>query len=255
VGAKMKIAVVTSCSAAGYDAYGARFLQSLDQYWPLAVSLYVVSEDALSVPEQGATGRTMHFLSLANAPPPVGAFYVRHIDNAAARGAGKLKGFRWDAWKFSKKIFAINMAAHHTDVDLLMWVDADVVTFAPVPFDLLKTLPPSHMSVAYLDRGKYHSECGFVSYNLRGPTTLKFIDEMQRVYTSDAVFSLAEWNDCFVFDWVRQRMHVLGYKIPHKSTGHPFVHSVLGKYMDHLKGRRKDRGFSPEHPRFKGKAS
>lgn len=247
----MSVAVVTSCSQDGYNKYGLRFLETFQQHWPAEVSLYLVSEDNLTLPSI-IKGRTVEFLSLIEwAPPDVLDFYVRHADNKRARGVSDGGyNFRTDAWKFSKKVFAISLAATRTEVRRLIWLDADVFTFADVPITLFDTLPPDGFRLACLDRGRYHSECGFVAYDLHYADTRQFIDKFKRLYTSDAVFALREWHDSFVFDWLRKQEGITTYKIPHKSQSHPFVNSVLGTYMDHLKGNRKQHGSSKDHPRF-----
>lgn len=255
----MSIAVVTSCSAAGYAKYGLRFLDTFHKHWPKEVALYLVSEDQLPIPPF-MTDRSATSVSLVHdAPPDVRNFYTQHAQNKRAHGvpehaARRLRNgydFRTDAWKFSKKVFAINLAAGCTQADKLIWLDADVVTFADVPLSLFDTLPPSDCALACLDRGSYHSECGFVSYNLAHSGTRHFINDFQMLYTSGAVFALPEWHDSFVFDWLRKQTGIATYKIPHKSSGHPFVYSVLGTYMDHLKGNRKQHGVSRDHPRFR----
>lgn len=258
----ISVSVVTSCSAKGWEQYGRRCVETFDKFWPPDVNLYIVSEDALPVPPVGL--RLAACLNL-NSNPDAAAFLKRHAANLRANGLRKGNlatirdkqhgyNFRMDAFKFSKKVFAIRMAADLVAAGRLIWLDADVVTTGFVPYDLLLTLPPAGSAIAYLDRKSYHSECGFVGYNLDHPMAHHFISEFARTYATDLVFKLKEWNDCFVFDHLRRAMCVPTYAIPHKSVSHPFVHSVLGDYMDHLKGNRKQRGASPDHPKRNAKA-
>lgn len=244
------VAVVTSCSADGYKQYGARMVETFLAFWPHDMKLYVVSEDALTLPAGP------EFVSLNDAPQPVADFYARHANNPRAHGdRGNVKNFKYDAFKFSKKVFAVEMVAARTEVDRLIWLDADVETFAGIPPEFVRSMPPNdNFALSCLDRGPhYHSECGFVSYNLRHPQTRRFITDFARLYTSDEVFNLKEWHDSWVFDWLRRRMKLTCHRIPHKSNGHPFVHSKLGEFMDHFKGRRKEAGRSSDHPRYNPK--
>lgn len=253
MGALVTVAVVTSCSAAGFEKYGRRMLQTLHEHWPRDIPVYLVSEDALAVTPEIYSGRGFEFISLDTASQDVKDFYTRHANNAAAHGGAdpaRPSDFRFDAWKFSKKVFAINLAAARTTSTRLLWVDADVVTHSRIPVGFFEAIPPRSYALACLDRGKhYHGECGFVAYNLGHEATRPFIAEFERLYTSDEVFDIEEWHDSFVFDYLRRRDNVPTFKIAHRSNSHPFVNSYLGSYMDHLKGtRRKEVGKSPDHP-------
>lgn len=256
-GVGVPVSVVTSCSAAGWEKYGRRFLETFSQFWPTDVHLYFASEDALHLP---SCRQPSTFIDL-NTDAAAVAFLQRNISNHAANGLrsslvpairDKYHGynFRMDAFRFSKKVFAIKMAADLVPDGRLIWLDADVVTTDPIPHTFLQTLPPLGYAIAYLSRKPYHSECGFVGYDLDHAATRPFIKEFYNTYVTDAVFKLREWNDCFVFDHLRKVMAVPSYPIPHMSITHPFVHSVLGNYMDHLKGKRKERGVSPDHPKL-----
>ena len=257
----MVVSVVTSCSIAGWHEYGEHFLETFDKFWPRDVHLYFASEDQLPLPARLTSGRSLTFIDL-NTDTQAVEFLKRAVTNHAANGLNgksvptirdKHHGynFRMDAFRFSKKVFAIKMAADLVPNGRLIWLDADVVTLVSVPHTFLQTLPPIGHAIAYLGRKPYHSECGFVGYNLDHATTRPFINEFYSTYITDAVFKLKEWNDCFVFDHLRRIMSVPSYSIPHKSVTHPFVHSVLGNYMDHLKGKRKQRGASPDHPKLR----
>ena len=255
----MSVSVVTSCSLAGWEQYGRRFVETFDKFWPQDIPLYVVSEDALQIGTHSP--RQVSFLDLKSDAAFTG-FNQRNAENPRANGGrggvtphamDKKSGynFKMDAIRFSKKVFAVGVVANFVPAGRLIWLDADVVTIEPVPHEFLLTLPPADAAVAYLGRIGYHSECGFVGYNLDHFATRDFIQKYVGVYASDKVFKLKEWNDCFVFDWLRVHLHLPGYSIPHTSPSHPFVHSVLGQYMDHLKGRRKQRGASHDHPNRK----
>ncbi len=255
------VTVVTSCSLDGWNKYGQRFMQTYDRYWPLDVELHLVSEDVLSVPVEISTRRAVLTWNLMQASEIARTFYERHKNKPESNGTGaqaaRTRGynFRFDAVKFSKKVFAIKLIADClTGAEVkgrLIWVDADTITYKEVPRELLERMPPEGSALACLDRGRYHSECGWIAYDLGHPAAHAFISHFAELYSTDAVFTLQEWHDSWVFDWLRRKTHVPSHHIPHKSQGHPFVHSELGKYMDHLKGTiRKAAGSSHDHPRF-----
>lgn len=259
------VSIVTSCSAPLWKEYGFKCVQSLVDFLPPEVTLHLVSEDSLDLSEMRRVGHgRLMFWPLSNSAM-ARVFYEKNKDNDRAKGLSGHKphptragpyDFRLDAWRFSKKVFAIDLIAELVNTDRLLWIDADTVAFAHVPLEFLQRLPPDDADVAFLDRPNYHSECGFIGYNLKSPDTKLFIRRFADLYYSGEVFSLKEWHDSWVFDWMRKNSEekfgfkIKNHKIPHTNTIHPFVFSELGQYMDHLKGARKKRGLSTEHPRY-----
>lgn len=259
----MSITVVTSCSAKGWLEYGKRFIETFAEYWPPSVQLLLFSEDpepvsAVRAGRQVGQMRATAF-DLLRASRPAKAFLERHADDVRAQGRKQEPGqigwtpnkvaagynFRYDAVRFSKKVFAIAAAAQVVTHGRLFWVDADVVTFEPVPFELLPRMLPDGFALSCLDRGTYHSECGFVGYNLEHPETRPFIAAFAGRYALGEVFRFEEWHDSWVFDWLRRARSVPTHLIPHRSNKQPFINSELGRYMDHLKGNSKGLGRSP----------
>lgn len=249
----MRVTVVTSCSKEGYKAYGYRFIKSFDLFWPKDIDLYIVSEDASDIPEFTSQHRNIHKLNLYQVSRYASEFHEQHVDNLEAHGKGADArdpkhnrhwrtgyNFRKDAYKFSKKVFAIGAVAERVVNGRLIWLDADVFTFDNVPLDIFKQFPPDSYCLAYLDRGEYHSECGVVAYNLDCPETHQFITRFVELYHSGEVFQLKEWHDSWIFDWLRYQTNIRSWQIPYKGVSKaPFDNSELGKYMMHLKGSRK----------------
>ena len=262
----MNTAVVTSFSAAGWAQYGRRFVETFCRFWPPEVALVCYSEHAESIRaefEDAAGARAqvdLHDLYYVN--HRLRGLVERHGYNALAHGREQRDGqrgwtpkkiadgynFRYDAVRFAHKVFAIESAWCRIRFDArLFWVDADVITFAPVPATLFDELLPVGAALACLDRGEYHSECGFVGYNLRHPEACAFIVAFAELYASGEIFQLQEWHDSWVFDWLRRKKGTPTHAIPHQSLRHPFVNSALGACMDHLKGDRKKLARSPDH--------
>ena len=68
------------------------------------------------------------------------------------------------------------------------------------------------------------------------------------MYKNDKIFDHLEWHDSYVFWQVLKQMDAdVGYDIG-KGAGakghHIFINSVLGAYVDHMKGKRKVKGKS-----------
>lgn len=257
----MTINVVTSCSLEGWHNYGRNFVKTFDELWPDGINLYVVSEDDLLSELVQNGKRQIHFRPLKHYSPR-GARFLATMDSvkwakgdAMASRPKNVSGptwrpnkdrhcFRHDAYKFSKKVFAIEIAASEVEHGRLFWIDADVVTFAPVPIELAEQMLPAKYALSCLARKGYHSECGFVGYNLEHPDTRPFIRAFAETYISHEVFNLPEWHDSYVFDWLRRKRVTPTYEIPHRSKAHPFINSELGRFLDHFKGSRKKHGRS-----------
>jgi hypothetical protein len=250
----MSHTVVTSFSNAGFEQYGARFLETFNRYWPKTVTLYIYHEglysslydshqayDLLQVPE------CSHFIRRYYQDPLANGRVVNQPHPWKKKCADEGYNFRYDAFKFAKKVFAIYDAFKHVKTGKLFWVDADIVTFAPVTFEFLDSLLGDDYDTCYLGRdGRGHSECGFVGYNLDRPVTKHFIEWFAGLYISGDVFAYNEWHDSYVYDRAREYFKdvLRAYNIPSTGRGHVFVNSILGTVMDHLKGDRKAVGRS-----------
>jgi hypothetical protein len=164
------------------------------------------------------------------------------------RDAGK--GFKWDAVRFSHKVYSIFHCAKHTNTDWLIWMDADTVCHSSISTDDLARLCPPDKDLCFLGRRGKFSECGLYAMNLHSPAVQLFLQKFQHMYDHavEGIFDLAEWHDSFVFDAVRQKVKLneLDWS-SHLITGegHPLINSDWGAYLDHLKGKRKTTGRSP----------
>lgn len=253
----MSYSIVTTFNQSGLDLYGRTMIQSFDQHWPHDINLYVYTENCV-VP---ATKRILVRDLLVSSPDLV-EFKRRHANNPVANGMiakdtgvpFKDNAFKWDAVRFSHKVFAVIHAVEHCDTDWVIWLDADTKTFATVPDSFLSEICDSRAMCCYLGRReKYHSECGWVAYNRRHLDLQDFMIQWRDLYMSDNIFDLKEFHDSFVFDVLRKKFqqergtvfHNLSPELPGKGPGHPFIASRLGQYMDHMKGsKRKALGHS-----------
>jgi len=214
-----RFAAVTTCHAAGYQAYGQVMVETFLKHWPVEVPLLLYHE---GFEPPSAPGRVQAFDLPATSPALV-AFKARHIDDPRVNGKqrpwNRLRmgafsiplpmrvrkaRYRWDAVRFSHKSYAIFDAARRTDADALIWIDADTRFFADVDLPELATLSPPDSAVSCLRR-PHHSECGFVVYNLRQPETRRLLAEFEAMYTQDLFLAEREFHDSYLFDVVRER--------------------------------------------------
>lgn len=254
----MKYAVVTTFHKPGYELYGRRMIQTFVQNWPADVTLYVYHQDV--IPTESAPNVVLRDL---NSVKELTTFKQTWKDDPKATGwtndstrqhddKSKKQGFKWDAIRFSHKVYAIFDCVRNTDADVLFWMDADMVCHSPISFDFISRMSPATIDIGYLGRKNKYTECGLYSLNLKSEETQKFLKEFQRVYdeAENGIFTMREWHDSFVFDEVRSRFpNIKGYNWSDglvTGEGHPIINCEWGAYLDHLKGNRKQIGRSKE---------
>lgn len=251
-----KYAVVTTFNAEGYGQYAQKFIQTFIKNWPESVNLYVYAENC-HVLEQAPNlvVRNLHEASDAivqfkekwkNVPKANGDVSQDPV-RSKRRDAGK--GFKWDAIRFSHKVYSIFHCAKHCQAEILLWMDADMICHSKITGNDLDSFIPSDKDLCFLGRKDKFSECGLYSMNLRSYMTEKFLENFQKFYddAENGIFTLEEWHDSFVFDAVRKtvKLRELDWTSDMiTGEGHPLINSGWGAFLDHLKGKRKENGKS-----------
>ena len=272
----MKIKFITSYKPGCWDQYAKKGIEAMAKNLPDEIDLVVYAEEKIPACDY----ERIKWIDLNNAEPELFKFKTRHKNDPVANGKlGNVEGgvrrlpelqklggldknkesFLWDAVRFANKVFCvINAVRNSLDYNYVVWLDADTNIFRPMPFEFITKLLPQNTMVTYLGRenptlndgGKY-PECGFVGYNLQHPETQNFINEWERLYKEDSVFKILEWHDSYVF-WHLTKKFKQEKQIEVNDIGkwvgvkghHVFVNSVLGQYIDHMKGDRKIKGSS-----------
>lgn len=252
-----KFAVVTTFHQPGLTQYAQRMIDSYMNTWPKEVKLMLYPEDcnpAISKYHDRIDMYDMH-----SSVPDLVAFKNKWKDVPKANGNvskerqavrhDSWKGFKWDAIRFAHKVYSIFHAAKHTDADVLIWMDADMFCHSPITLEELERIIPTDKDLCYVGRERKWPECGIYSINLKSENGQNFLKEFQIAYDNaeDGIFKMDEWHDSFVFEEVRKGLPLQclnwgeGLVV---GEGHPLINSIWGKYLDHLKGGRKDTGKS-----------
>lgn len=241
----MEFAAVTTCSAKGWKLYGERMVKSFAMYWP-KVDLHLYSE-GFTVDQQRVSEHKL--------PEWQTEFKARHVGTPLMNGrGGPHYDLTHDAVRFSHKVGAVVDLIERSIAPrdgVLIWIDADVLTHAPVTRGFLEGLVADwdNTAIAWLNRAKKYPECGFVMFNLAHPKTVELVQIWKHLYTSDGFTKLDGWTDCHTLQeavlWTQAPWASLSGG--HTSVGHPFVNGPLGAVMDHLKGDRKQVGKSSRH--------
>jgi hypothetical protein len=248
----MNYLLVTTFNADGYSLYGKKMLEAFLKYWPVDQQILVYAENCTFDLSFDNNRIIVKNLLLVDG---LVDFKTRHKDNPIANGYkdGNSKNFLFDAVRFSHKVFALYDAIQNNPNKSIVWLDADTITHSKVPTNFLEDNFPNNYGIAYLGRTKQYTECGWVVYHTLHPLMKNFWETFINYYKNDTIFTLTEWHDSYVFDVVRKEYEDKGMInqniTPGFVAGHPFINCVLGEYMDHMKGPRKQAGRSKKTER------
>lgn len=262
------ITVVTTFHPDGYTKYGQRFLESFAKNVDTRIKLVVYAEGILP---PNPDPKRIEILSAEKELPKLNAFKEKYKDDPKANGIPPdyikvkrprdwHKKFKWDAIRFANKTYAVFDASNKAE-DWLVWMDADSYIHSHWSYEDFIALLPEDKWLTYVGRGKGSQtwpECGFYGMNLNHPICSLFLVEFELMYedAENGMFKLEEWHDSYIFGEVLNRTlaantNVLDYSadmyMKEAKTGgggHPLINGPLGKWMDHMKGGRKDTGKS-----------
>ena len=170
--------------------------------------------------------------------------------------------FRFNVFRFAHKVYAMFAALQNIKSKYLIWLDADIKTYKKIPIEFLKSLVHEDKYVSYLGREDIsfrhlrYSETGFIIFNTEHHIHNTFWTEMMKMYDDGQLFFEKEWTDSWIFDVVRKKLEknkkIKNINISEmglfdlETDDNVFVASVLGQYMDHKKGNRKNSKWSYE---------
>jgi len=247
-----KFQVLTTMNYNGWHQYGERMVESFVKWWPEDIELHLYAENF--VPNKSYKNLVVYdiFDTCSN----LKNFVLEH-DNEYNRGIRNgTRDFKFDAIKFCYKVFSQVHRIKNSNAQRLLFIDADTITFDTPPMKQLSDMLGPQQLCAYLGREKSKklpfSETGFIMYNLEIPATKEFAQVFETIYTSGEVFKLDYQVDCYPFDVSRKRIEQK-YNITSNNLNdgfgnkHPFINTILGTFMDHLKGdQRKQNGKSAQ---------
>jgi len=261
------ITVVTTFHPEGYSKYAKRFLESFAKQVDKRIKLIVYAE---GVKPDNPDPNRIEILDQATALPKLVAFKERWKDDPKANGIPPEeikrrrkdwdKAFKWDAIRFANKTYAVFDACERSK-DWCVWMDADSYIHSDWSYEDFIELLPENKWITYVGRGKGSQtwpECGFYGLNLNNHQCNAFLKEFERMYedAENGIFKLEEWHDSYVFGEILNNMKVHNPSVLDYSAdmylkeaktgggGHPLINGPLGKFMDHMKGGRKDKGKS-----------
>jgi len=255
------ILAVTTFNKEGLDLYGQRFLNSFAQNVDKEIRLICYAEKCQ--PENPSPNNIL-ILDQEEALPDLVRFKKTWSDVPMATGTcpwpqrrprDHHKTFKWDAVRFSNKVYAVFDACERAE-DWCVWIDADTYVHSPWSHEEFSSILPDHVWLTYVGRGKSSQtwpECGFYGLKVSDAKCRQFVANFRYMYENAniGIFKLEEWHDSYVFGHVLDKFkqmypdmydYTKDMVLKQASTGgggHPLINTVLGKWIDHLKGDRK----------------
>ena len=220
---------VTSFSPEGYKIYGEACLKTLNR-WPCKFIVYYEQKPDFESPN--IEYRYLYDIE------GIRAFleHLRSVDGSSGYMEGRYD-YRFDANRFCRKVFCMDTVF---DEDWeVFWLDADTLTTKPIPEEFLRNLIKND-PFCYLGRSNFCSETGFLGFNTDHKDFKTFRSNYLPTYTSGRFMNLKTWEDAVVFDHARKGLR--GNDLNHtalQGIDHVWPYTVLGQYMEHLKGGRK----------------
>lgn len=260
------ITVVTTFHPSGLQKYGQRFLDSFAARVDKRIKLLVYAENCKPINPDPSR---ITILDAKQVLPKLNQFKATwgHIPKANGDVSNEPqrhtrrdwdKAFKWDAVRFANKTYAVYDAVQRSK-DWCVWMDADTFVHSTWTYEDFVELLPDNAYITYVGRGKGSQtwpECGFYGLNLNHPVCHEFLKEFERMYedAENGMFLLTEWHDSYIFGEVLKMFNQFPshdysadmYLKEAKSGGggHPLINGPLGKWIDHMKGGRKDKGKS-----------
>mgnify|MGYP000641990969 CR=1 FL=1 len=258
------ITVVTTFHQEGMELYGQRFLDSFAERVDDRIRMLVYAENC---EPRNPRPEQITILSAEESLPKLQRFKQTWRDIPKANGKCPFpekrprdyhKEFKWDAVRFANKVYAVFDACERSQ-DWCVWMDADTYIHSNWSYENFKDQLPDNAYITYVGRGKGSQtwpECGFYGINLNHPVAHDFLQDFEQMY-EDAecgIFTLNEWHDSYVFGEILKKYQDFSshdysaemYLREAKTGGggHPLINGPLGKFMDHMKGSRKNKGKS-----------
>ena len=219
-----EVCFVTTMNPKFFNLYGKNFIDSFDSKANPEIQLYNIfeSQEILNYGSERIINKLFRddkhtqFLKYFSPLYEANGLRIQFIKNENNQtNLVYANDFRWNAIKFSFKVFAINFSLQFIqNKKILIWTDADLLCHTNFDsLDLNNFFPANNELFSYLGRTSFppknpFSECGFIVFNLIHPDFHNFMQRMIQIYLSGEIFSIQQWHDSWIWDHVRNEFEL-----------------------------------------------
>ena len=227
-----------------YDKLGKLMIASWSKFWPKDCELFVYQEG----------------FEVEKFDRVTGVSWEENCLESWERFNRKIKG---PASTFAKKGYSMIAGMKTLDCDLLIWLDADLISLKEFPKDKISSILPENKLIAffdtyyqfnptytleeYIDRTRPYSavESGFVIINKHHANFIEYLNEYEKFYNSqEKLPEVGEWFDgniCAAAA-INLRSHVedLSKLRTTNKSQTPINRSWIFEYCYHAKAKQKD---------------
>jgi hypothetical protein len=255
----MKHVAMMTFPSSKWDVYG-YCLKGFIENWPKDVQAYAIVENPENIPIEIPENVTVLDFNEVCGDRQT-SFEKRNVDKDIM-DMGTTGNIKTQAAKFARKAHAQLYVLENIEADVIWYLDADLYTHKPVTLELLDHLSKTNAYIGctprwWKDNG--YTETGLMMWKKhRTAEHEQWIKLYAGCYDEDRIFQFDAWHDCIAFDYATKQLLKerkitivdFGYGV---RSSHPLVSGPLGKYFDHMKGKRKFVGFSKERVIVHGK--
>jgi len=240
----LKIACITSMNKDYHDRIGKLMIETFSKFWPDDCQL-IVYQEGFQIEENKKVK---------------GISWEDNCYDKWLKFSEKIKG---PALRFAKKGYSMIAGMKNIDCDLLIWVDADVITNKKFPKDKIESIIPENKLIAFFDtyyqynpnytqeeyvdknRSCTAAESGFVVINKRHKKFNDYLKEYERLYDSqERLPQVGEWFDGNVCASaalnLREHVEDLSKLRTTNKSQTPINRSWIFEYCYHAKAKQKE---------------
>jgi len=213
-------------SVAYYNLIGKRMLESVRRFFKGPIQIYTEDYRKLKHP-------TIEIL-------PLSYQYYEFIEKNTD-STNDPSTIAKQASKFAPKAYAIISELNRRE-GYSFWLDADTYMFQGLDDNFFKITTAEDVFISYLARPQHQYMCSsMMMFNCSHPSRREFQRKLIKMYSEGELYNLPEWHDAYVLDHgVIRQMDMKTISLSDdKGSDYPCIHGKLGKYFDHLRGKRK----------------
>ena len=239
-----KIICITSMNKSYYDKIGKLMIESWSAHWPADCKLLVYQEGFEIEKFDKVTG-------------------VSWEDKCYNDWLEFSKKAKEPSVRFAKKGYTMISAMENIECDLLIWCDADTLTYQKFPKEKILSILPDNKLIAFFDTYYQHNkpyieeeyinpnrtnsaiESGFVVINKKHKYFNNYLNEYKKLYnTPTPLPEVGPWFDGNVCGAAaanfRHHVEDLSKLRTRNKTQTPINHCWIGEYVRHKKAKQKN---------------